>query len=58
MPKFEIFKATNGQFYFRLKAPNGQVIAISEGYLTKDSAKNGIVSVKQNAPIAQVYDLA
>lgn len=57
MPRFEIFKATNGQFYFRLKAPNGQVIAFSEGYTTKDGAKNGIASVKQNAPIAPTIDL-
>ena len=57
MPKFEIFKATNGQFYFRLKAGNGEVIAFSEGYVTKQGALNGIASVKANAPIATTVDL-
>lgn len=57
MPKFEIFKAANGQFYFRLKAGNGEVIAFSEGYVTKQGALNGIASVKANAPIATTVDL-
>lgn len=57
MPKFEIFKATNGQFYFRLKAGNGEIIAFSEGYVTKQGALNGIASVKANAPIATTVDL-
>lgn len=57
MSKFEIFKATNGQYYFRLKAENGEIIANSEGYTTKQGAQNGIAAVKRCAPIAQVVDL-
>jgi uncharacterized protein len=55
--KFEITKDSSGQFRFRLKAPNGEIIAVSEGYKSKDGAKNGIDSVKTNAPGATVDDL-
>jgi uncharacterized protein YegP (UPF0339 family) len=40
-----------------LKAANGEIIATSEGYKTKASAKNGIESVQKNAPDATVVDL-
>lgn len=49
MAKFEIYTAKNGEFYFRLKAGNGQVILSSEGYKQKSSAENGVESVKKNA---------
>ena len=57
MPKFEIFKAVNGNFYFRLKAENGEIIASSEGYATKQGVQNGIAAVKRCAPIATTVDL-
>ena len=57
-PKFEIYKDKAGQFRFRLKAKNGQVIAASEGYVKKDSCKNGINSVCKNAPEAPVIEPA
>ena len=52
-PKFEMFQDKAGEFRFRLKARNGQVIAVSEGYTTKASCENGIASVKKNAPEAE-----
>jgi len=55
-PKFEIYKDKAGEFRFRLKASNGQIIAASEGYVKKDSCKNGIESVKKNAPDAPVVE--
>ncbi|MEK4171337.1 YegP family protein [Lysinibacillus sp. Y5S-8] len=55
-PKFEILRATNNQYYFVLKAPNGEIIATSETYTTKENCKNGINSVKVNAPKATVVD--
>ena len=55
--KFELKKSANGQFHFNLKAGNGEIIATSEMYTTKDAAKNGIESVKTNAPGAEVVDL-
>ena len=55
-PAFVIKQAKNGQFYFNLTAKNGQVIASSEMYTTKSACENGIESVKENAPAANVDD--
>jgi uncharacterized protein YegP (UPF0339 family) len=56
-PKFEVFKDSKGEFRFRLKAPNGEIIATSEGYTSKAGCLNGIESVKTNAPIAEVVEI-
>lgn len=48
--KFVISRRSNGDFQFNLKAGNGQVILASQGYADKSGAKNGIDSVKKNAP--------
>ena len=53
-PKFEIYADKAGEFRFRLKATNGQVIAVSEGYKSLEGCKNGIESVKKNAPEAPI----
>ena len=53
-PKFEIYTDKVGEFRFRLKATNGQIIAVSEGYKAMAGCKNGIESVKKNAPEAAV----
>ncbi|MBV8348120.1 MAG: YegP family protein [Mycolicibacterium sp.] len=55
--KFEISKDHAGKFRFHLKAANGEIIATSQGYGTKESAKKGIESVKENASSAKVEDL-
>ena len=47
--KFVIEKAKDGQFYFNLKASNGQVILTSEMYKAKSGAQNGIESIQKNA---------
>jgi uncharacterized protein YegP (UPF0339 family) len=47
--KFVLEKAKDGQFYFNLKASNGQVILTSEMYKSKSSALNGIESIQNNA---------
>ena len=54
--RFEIKKAKDGEFYFHLKAPNGQVILASEMYERKASAVNGIQSVKKNSPDDTRYE--
>ena len=48
-PKFEVYKDKAGEYRFRLKARNGQIIAVSEGYKAMASCQNGIESVKKNA---------
>jgi uncharacterized protein YegP (UPF0339 family) len=57
-PVFEIQKDKAGKFRFHLKAANGQIIAVSEAYDAKKSCEDGIASVKKNAPIAKIVDLA
>jgi uncharacterized protein YegP (UPF0339 family) len=54
--KFDSKKSKNDKFYFNLKATNGQIIGTSEMYETEASCKNGIASVKTNAPNATVED--
>jgi uncharacterized protein YegP (UPF0339 family) len=56
-PVFECFKDKVGKFRFRLKAVNGEIIAISEAYTSKDACMNGVESVKKNAPIAKVVEV-
>lgn len=55
-PKFEVNKDKKGEFRFRLKAGNGQVIATSEGYTTMAACSNGIESVKKNAVDADIVE--
>lgn len=54
--KYVLKKAKNGQFYFNLKAGNGETILSSEMYKAKASANNGIASVQKNSPDANRYD--
>ena len=55
-PKFEVYVDKGGEFRFRLKATNGQIITSSEGYKAMASCINGIESVKKNAPDAAIED--
>lgn len=55
--QFEIFKDAAGKLRFRLRAPNGEIIAASEAYESMDACKNGIASVRKNAPKATIQDL-
>lgn len=53
---FERRTASNGQFYFVLKAANTQIIGQSEMYAAKASMENGIASVMRNVPSAILQD--
>jgi len=53
-PKFEVYTDKAGEFRFRLKATNGEIIAVSEGYKAIASCMNGIESVKKNAVDAKI----
>ena len=55
-PKFEIYVDKAGEFRFRLKARNGEIIAVSEGYVTKANCEKGIASVQKNAPDAAIEE--
>lgn len=54
--KFEIYLGGSSQYYFRLKAANGEKILKSEGYNTKQGCNIGIESVRKNAPFDERYD--
>ncbi len=57
-PKFEMYQDKAGEYRFRLKARNGEIIGVSEGYTAKASCRNGIESVQKNAPEAEVVEEA
>ena len=54
---FEIFKDNKGEFRFRLKAPNGKIVAQSEGYKIKQNCIKGVDAVKRWSIVAKVVDL-
>lgn len=56
-PKFQIYKDKSGQFRYRLRAGNGEIVLTSgEGYTTKQGAQNGIESVQKNAANETRYE--
>lgn len=55
-PKFELYKDNAGEYRFRLKARNGEIIASSEGYTAKSNCLNGIESVRKNAAEASIEE--
>ena len=55
-PKFEVYQYKKGEYRFRLKATNGQIIATGEGYAAKQGCLNGIESIRKNAPEATVEE--
>jgi uncharacterized protein len=56
--KFEVYPDKAGKYRFRLKAPNGEIIASSESYSSKAACMTGIESVKKNAATAPVVEVA
>lgn len=56
-PKFELYTDRSGAFRFRLKARNGQIIAVSEPYTAKAGCRSGIESVKENVLRAEVDEV-
>jgi uncharacterized protein len=54
--KFEIYQDKAEKYRFRLKAGNGEIIAVGEAYSSKSACKNGIESIKKNAAEAAVVD--
>ena len=55
-PKYEVFMDIASKFRFNLKAPNGEIIAASEAYQTKQNVLRGIEAV-QNSCDAEIQDL-
>ena len=58
MASFELFTDKAGEYRWRLRSGNGEIIATSgEGFKAKAGAKNGIEAVKRDAGSAEVKDL-
>ena len=57
MPKFEVYVDEMGGYHFRLRARNGQIIAVSQSYKSKEGCLKGIKSVKLNASGARIVIL-
>ena len=55
-PKFEVYKDKKGEFRFRLKAKNGQIIATGEGYTKLDGCLKGVASVQKNAKDGKIVE--
>ena len=56
LPSTVMYQDKAGEFRFRLKARNGEIVGTSEGYKSKESCENGIASVKKNAPEAEIEE--
>lgn len=57
MAKFEIFLDRLEQYRWRFKAANGEIVAVSEGYVRKQSAIDAVLLIQKLAPTAQAFDL-
>ncbi len=55
--KFEVYTDVAGKYRFRLRAGNGQIIAVGEAYESKAAVLAGIESIKTNAPSAPVVEM-
>lgn len=55
--RFEVYQDKNSKWRFRLKAGNGEIIAVGEAYESKAGCEKGIESIKKNAPIAEVIEV-
>ena len=54
---FETKTAKNGKLHFNIKSTNGQIIGSSQMYAGESGVSNGIESVKNNAPGAEVKEV-
>ncbi len=54
--QFELYKDKKGEFRFRLKAGNGEIVLSSEGYKDRAGAANGIESVKKNSDLLARFE--
>lgn len=56
-PKFQVFKGKDEQYYFRLRAKNGEIVCSSEGYTSLQSCKQGIEVIKKIAEAAPIEEI-
>lgn len=54
---FNLFTGADGEWYFNLRAANGEIVLQSEGYVQRAGAENGIASVRDNGKLAEQYEI-
>jgi uncharacterized protein YegP (UPF0339 family) len=57
MARFELFEGRAGDYRWRFRANNGEIVAQSEGYTTKAAALNGVNVLRREAATAAIEDL-
>ena len=57
MGKIEIFNGKDEKYYFRVKAKNGEVVAVSEAYNSLQACEDGIDSLRENVD-SDIYNYA
>jgi uncharacterized protein YegP (UPF0339 family) len=57
MGKLEVYEDVRGEHRWRLKAANGEIVATSEGYTTRYSAKQSAEKVKIWAGSATIVEI-
>ena len=55
--RFVVFEATDGRYFFQLRATNGAIVLTSQGYSSEAAALNGTFSVAENGTSAEAYDI-
>jgi len=55
--EFEIKKNSAGKHFWHFKSGNGEIVAVSEAYESKQGAMNGINSIKRDARDAPIHDI-
>jgi len=54
---FEVYKDKAGEYRFRLKAGNGEIVANGQGYKSLSGAKEGCAAVERAASGAKVVEV-
>lgn len=57
MPHFEVYRGSDYNYYWRLRAANGQIVCWSEGYSSLQAARDSVAWVKYNCPGARIDEL-
>ena len=56
--KFETYRDNAGEYRFRFRAPNGEIMFSGEGYTQKQSMLVSLESIKQNVPDADIVEVS
>lgn len=56
-PVFEVYYSQGNDYRWRLKAGNGEIVAVGEGHTTKASAKRSAERVRELAPTAYIQEI-